>query len=906
MPAVSRHDRGRGVSCHLCPTSRRRPVSDAKCVWCVLLLVAAYAVSDSSGADLKVRRLAGVPRVGEVTELSVSAPTIGADLFDPDAGALDAEFVAPSGRAFRLPGFYVEPHKAVVVPAAKRIAQRMRVFISTHGLRPGHRIVMLMDDLRLVDRDTGEEVMLDDFEEGQPWVQQRAEVGLEFGRARSGKRSVRMGVTVGKRRGWPGMGRDVGGADWQRFEELRFWVCPVKGLEGLSPGIEFYTPEGEKRQRVLSLAGVRSGEWREIVWRFPTVRETVAFEPAGEPEWRVRFTPWEAGTHRVKVSFRDVSGMEAAETILDVLPGKVKGFVRVSRRDQRYLELHPGEPYFAVGMNLLGKELGHYAYFLDRLAEAKCNFIRIWLSPRTLGFELEPGKYAQDRCAQFDRLLDLCQERGIYVMACLTDFREVCSFGDHGYWAQSPFNAANGGPCFVPEDFFKRPEAKKLYRRKLRYAVARWAAHPNLMAWEFFNEVNITEGWREIPEEVRVWHREMGEYLRKLEPYDRPITSSFAGIEDDVLWELPDMDIPQRHFYLTPGNSFVDYSASAQAALARHRKPALIGEFGRRRNEFGEVDSAGVSLHNGLWASVMSGGCGTAMTWWWGWVDEHGLWRKYADLCRFLEGVDWPGEQFAALGGEVVCDPDPVVGFGSARVAPSVGSFRPAPFNAPVTVAIGADGKPRDAGLVARIQHGVRNHRRLHNPVTFEMSSPRSGEFAVHVAGVSQHGGAGLTISVDGRAALSEDFPSHETDSARITRYDGRYAVPVPAGKHRVTVENPGRDWFMVAMYEFVGLRSAPPLRLLGLRGRDTVLAWLWNETHLWYSPILKLPRAKLRNASVALREVSPGTWRVRPYDPWTGEWGATREVQATADGELLLTVEELARDMAWRLDRTP
>lgn len=882
----------------------RRSVSDARLPLCILVLVGAYTFSDAAGAPLDVRGLTALPRVGEVCELGVSAPTSGVNPFDPDAATLDAEVVAPSGRAFRLPGFYMVPHNAVTVLPAKRIAQRMRVFISTHGLRKGHRTEMLLDDLRLVDRDTEEEVVLDDFEEEQPWMRQWAEVGVETERARSGKRCVRMGVTVGERRGWPGMGREVGGADWQRFGELRFWVCPVKGLEGLSPGIEFYTPEGEKRQRIFSLVGVRSGEWREIVWRFRTLRDTVAFEPAGEPEWRVRFTPWEAGEHTARFTFRDVSGTQRVETSFGVLPGKVNGFVQISHRDRRYLEFHSGEPYLAVGMNLLGKELGHYGYFLDRLATAKCNFIRIWLSPRTLGFELAPGEYAQDKCAQFDRLLDMCQERGIYVMACLTDFREVCSFSDHGYWEQSPFNVANSGPCFVPEDFFRRSEAKKLYRRKLRYSVARWAAHPNLMSWEFFNEVNITEGWREIPDEVRVWHREMGEYLRALEPYDRPITSSFAGIEDDVLWEQPNMDIPQRHFYLTPGNSFVDYAASAQTALARHCKPALIGEFGRRRNEFGEIDSAGVSLHNGLWASVMSGGCGTAMTWWWGWVDEHGLWRKYADVQRFVEGVDWPAEQFAALEGTVACDPDPQVGFGSVRVSPKLGSFKPAAFNAPVTVTMGPGGEPDQPDLVARIQHGIRNHRALHNPVTFEVDSPRCGEFAAHVAGVSRHGGAGLTISVDGRVELTEDFPSRETDSARITRYDGRYAVPIPAGKHRVTVQNPGKDWFIVAVYEFVGLRSEPPLRLLGLRGRRTMLAWLWNETHLWYSPVLKLPRARLRQASATLRDVSPGRWRVQSYDPWTGEWGPERKAEVGADGKLVLAVEALAQDVAWRLER--
>jgi hypothetical protein len=60
-------------------------------------------------------------------------------------------------------------------------------------------------------------------------------------------------------------------------------------------------------------------------------------------------------------------------------------------------------------------------------------------------------------------------------------------------------------------------------------------------SWEFFNEVNITDGWRKTPEAVRDWHKEMSEYLRRIEPQHHLITSSFAGIEDDPLWQLPQM-----------------------------------------------------------------------------------------------------------------------------------------------------------------------------------------------------------------------------------------------------------------------------------------------------------------------------------------------------------------------------
>ena len=860
--------------------------------------------AQASAAELRVIELDKAARVGQVCEFRLAGLSPVADPFNPDAAALDAEFTAPSGRRLRLPGFHVVPHGPVTVPPPRRIARRMRIFISTHRVREGHEIELLLDDMQLVDRDTGEAVRLDDFEREQPWKEQRTRVAVHTERPRSGKRALRMALTVPKRRGWPGMGRDLGDADWQRFEELRFWVCPVKGLEGISAGIEFYTPEGQKVQKPFDLTGAARGKWHEVVWRFPSLAETVRLDPAGPAEWRVRFTPGEPGTHQARFVYRGPEGEQTAVVRVQVSQGEFDGFARVSPRDPRYLEFGSGKPCFLVGMNLLGRELGHYHHYLDRLAQARCNFIRIWLSPRTLGYELKPGQYAQDRCAQFDALLAMCRERGIYVMACLTDFREVCSFHAHGYWQRAAYSAQAGGPCAKAEDFFTDPRAQRQYQRKLRYSVARWSAHPNLLCWEFFNEVNITDGWRKVPDQVRAWHRTMGAFLRRIEPYGRPITSSFAGIEDDALWEQPTMDIAQRHFYLRPGLNFVETAASAHAALARHGKPALIGEFGRARNRFAEVDRAGVSLHNGLWASVMSAGCGTAMTWWWRWVDEYGLWRHYKHLGRFIDGIDWPSERFTALQADVHCQPDPQVGFGAVRAAPRNASFKPAPFNQPVTVTLGPDGELDKPELLAKHLQGTRNHPDLHNPTTFQVHYERPGEFAVLVSGVSRHGGAGLVITVDGQARLTKDFPNTKADTTTIVRYDGRYAVPVSAGRHSITAENPGKDWFIVAAYEFTGALSKPRLSLLGLRGKRTVIAWLWNETHVWYSPILKLPRAILPQASATLKDVPHGSWRVRPYDPWTGEWGKPDEAKVGADGRLKLSVERLARDVAWRLER--
>ena len=42
-----------------------------------------------------------------------------------------------------------------------------------------------------------------------------------------------------------------------------------------------------------------------------------------------------------------------------------------------------------------------------------------------------------------------------------------------------------------PAAFFTDPEAKALFKQRLRYLVARYGAYRNLLAWELFNEVQF-------------------------------------------------------------------------------------------------------------------------------------------------------------------------------------------------------------------------------------------------------------------------------------------------------------------------------------------------------------------------------------------------------------------------------
>ena len=59
-----------------------------------------------------------------------------------------------------------------------------------------------------------------------------------------------------------------------------------------------------------------------------------------------------------------------------------------------------------------------------------------------------------------------------------------------------------------------------------------------------------------VSEDVAAWHRDMGRYLRSIDPYNHLITTSWAGIKGDPAVDgLPEMDYIQSHQYGAPSNS---------------------------------------------------------------------------------------------------------------------------------------------------------------------------------------------------------------------------------------------------------------------------------------------------------------------------------------------------------------
>ena len=643
------------------------------------------------------------------------------------------------------------------------------------------------------------------------------------------------------------------------------------------------------------------------------------YDPVGEPVWKVRFAPTQEGRYAYQVIVEtEQDTVTSGQGSFEAVGSERPGFIRVSNRDPRYFEFDSGAPYMAIGHNVCWTEqhqlLGKYEEYFSKMAAHGENWTRLWMIYWNVGLEWCEeagypglGRYHLQKAWLLDRILEMAEEKGIYIMLCLDSFNTLRISPEYPAWDGNPYGAHHGGPIERPSPFFTNEEARRLYRQRLRYIAARYAHSPAVMAWEFWNEVDLIETYRS--KEVTAWHRDMARYVRDLDPYDHLITTSFANPKGDpALWNLPEMEVVQSHEY-GPG----DKAASIRRWCLEKQgydKPHVFGEFGTDWLGGGnEADPDGVNIHNAIWAAVHSGAAGTAMSWWWdNYIDPMDLYYHYAALSQFTQGIDWPAEDFQDLtvGKLAFMEPPENQAPSDLKLVPESGWGR-APAS---SFEIDTEGRMTpDSFELGRFLYGPVKQS-LKNPPTFQIYYPADGTFVVHVNTVSDR--ANLQITVDDVVFLSEALPTGPGEGPWKEAvfkpewgiyqnvYDRDYAVSIPKGPHTIAVENTEGDWLSVDYYLFTNVRliERPELRLMGLRGRSLTLLWIQNSAHTWShvasgKTVSPIPPSKAE--WTGLRE---GRYRVEWWDTYTG--GIFEVTTATCTGGvLLLTIPEVQKDMA-------
>jgi len=405
--------------------------------------------------------------------------------------------------------------------------------------------------------------------------------------------------------------------------------------------------------------------------------------PKGRPCWKVRFTPTEVGTWTFSVTLNGKTLPALADQTLECVPSDLPGFVRRSQRDPRFFELSTGQFFYPIGMNLRspsdnrkpydypfdlpeGKGTFIYDDYFARLQQNGMNWARVWQCPWWCGLEW----YNLENAWRFDYLLAQAERRGIYLQTCLTNHGQI-TIERHidRQWDSNPLNAelGEGGPLKRAAEFYTNPVARKLFRQRLRYTVARWGYSTHLMAWALFSEMEFTEAyWRDAGGKndfqgtvrcpvVANWVGQMAAALKKLDPFDHLVTTHFSHPwRGQDIWSRPELDLVQSNAYTafphlggqwndrTSGDIARAIDRYYERFMGRYDRPVLVAEWGGHwmGSPASRLDA---ELHCGLWATITSPLAGDTGFWWWLHVHFADRYAHYRAAARFMAGEDLRG-----------------------------------------------------------------------------------------------------------------------------------------------------------------------------------------------------------------------------------------------------------------------
>ena len=310
-----------------------------------------------------------------------------------------------------------------------------------------------------------------------------------------------------------------------------------------------------------------------------------------------------------------------------------------------------------IGWNngsLPGGGIAGWNYFLTKLHNAGANWVRLWCctygADYGVALEWTPGlwgntyfqgcgKPSLQTSLRMDGYVESAEQNNIAIQFALQHHGQVSTTTDAD-WSTNPYNIANTGG-FLPDPckYFTDPCAIQLTKNKYRYIVARWGYSPAIYAWELFNEVQWTNGWNYNQSTVVSWHNTMSSYIRSIDVFNHPITTSSNSSGFENLWNLPDINLVENHYY---GNDTIRTFEQTALSLADFNKPVLMAEFGLGGGPEGTTQpepeatqlAEGLEMHNGIWSAFFAKS--SAHLWWWdNYIDPCNLYGVYTPLSIY-------------------------------------------------------------------------------------------------------------------------------------------------------------------------------------------------------------------------------------------------------------------------------
>lgn len=532
------------------------------------------------------------------------------------------------------------------------------------------------------------------------------------------------------------------------------------------------------------------------------------------------------------------------EGIVDVEQPLKHGFVRVDSVHPNRFRYDDGTPYYPMGFDLGWQNQGllPMADQIAKMGKAGVNWSRIWASSwdgkNPWWPQNDPDANKNQLWApaldKWQTLVDACDANGVAFQMVLFNHGSFSSTTDPN-WPDHPWNAKNGGFLKDAADFFTDPEAKRRAKEWLRYAVARYAGSPSILAWELFNEVQWVDAVKANRwPDVVAWHKEMADYVRSIDPYRHLVTTS-SVLEPADLWTA--MDYRQPHVYT---DAVLDAVADSRFPAD---KPAFYGEFGP--NDL-HTDLRRV-VRDGIYGAMLANHAGTAMFWYWDEVEKQNLYSEFATAAKVIAASGIANQPEAHPLNVVVSTP----GVADLALHPGGGW---GPFAHP-TLNLPQDANPATLGGVpSYFQSTSGGHKDIAAPLELRFQARQPGVVKISLGTVAK-AGAHLVASVNGKAVVTKDFPAAAGDTPQSFVLE----IPYKAGPTVVRLENTGGDWIQLGQIVVPGL--APEARALAV-GHTS-----WMMLRLTAAPGASTPI----KATVGGISLNPGAYKVTTFDLATG-----------------------------------
>lgn len=353
-------------------------------------------------------------------------------------------------------------------------------------------------------------------------------------------------------------------------------------------------------------------------------------------------------------------------------------FIEVSAENPAFFAFSDGSPFIPVGINMINPS-GRYRDnpdsslieiedWMKKLSENGGNYIRVWLSQAFWDIEDKAaGKYSEEKAKRIDSFIAMARKYNLRIKMTLEHFRSLTMEENPQAWATKPvYHISGGGPLDSIREYLSSPEGHKLFLDKVDFYRERYGSDTLFFGWELWNEMNAVKG----PADSLFfsWNEKMLREVKLRFP-ENLVMQSLGSFDNDKvrplyrkMMLLPGNEVAQVHRYLDLGAAMeichlpmdiICSSAVEELNSYGTGKPVILAETGAVEpshsgpSRYYAVDTAGILLHDILFAPFFSGSAAAGMSWHWdSYVNKNNLWFHYRRFSEAIKNINPVAEKF--------------------------------------------------------------------------------------------------------------------------------------------------------------------------------------------------------------------------------------------------------------------